>query len=138
MFIHRGNIMKRSVILGIITMAVILVAVYNRNSLKINSFSEILNEYNVKVTGDYYKLTNYQLNGLLKDVDDENIYTKYEKYMQYNDDLKQVSPKEILEIHYYSLDGSEREEFLKKIQNQEVIIDMDNNGAILISYNVNK
>ncbi len=130
--------MKRSVILGIITMAVILVAVYNRNSLKINSFSEILNEYNVKVTGDYYKLTNYQLNGLLKDVDDENIYTKYEKYMQYNDDLKQVSPKEILEIHYYSLDGSEREEFLKKIQNQEVIIDMDNNGAILISYNVNK
>ena len=130
--------MKRSVILGIITMAVILVAVYNRNSLKINSFSEILNEYNVKVTGDYYKLTNYQLNGLLKDVDDENIYTKYEKYMQYNEDLKQVSPKEILEIHYYSLDGSEREEFLKKIQNQEVIIDMDNNGAILISYNVNK
>lgn len=138
MFIHRGNIMKRSVILGIITMAVILVAVYNRNSLKINSFSEILNEYNVKVTGDHYKLTNYQLNGLLKDVDDENIYTKYEKYMQYNEDLKQVSPKEILEIHYYSLDGSEREEFLKKIQNQEVIIDMDNNGAILISYNVNK
>lgn len=130
--------MKRSVILGIITMAVILVAVYNRNSLKINSFSEILNEYNVKVTGDHYKLTNYQLNGLLKDVDDENIYTKYEKYMQYNEDLKQVSPKEILEIHYYSLDGSEREEFLKKIQNQEVIIDMDNNGAILISYNVNK
>lgn len=130
--------MKRSVILGIITMAVILVAVYNRNSLKINSFSEILNEYNVKVTGDYYKLTNYQLNGLLKDVDDENIYTKYEKYIQYNEDLKQVSPKEILEIHYYSLDGSEREEFLKKIQNQEVIIDMDNNGAILISYNVNK
>ncbi len=130
--------MKRSVILGIITMAVILVAVYNRNSLKINSFSEILNEYNVKVTGDYYKLTNYQLNGLLKDVDDENIYTKYEIYMQYNEDLKQVSPKEILEIHYYSLDGSEREEFLKKIQNQEVIIDMDNNGAILISYNVNK
>ncbi len=129
--------MKKTMILGIITMAVLLiVAVDNKNSLKkIDSFSEILNQYNVKVTGDYYKLTNYELNGLLMDIDDENIYKKYE---QYNVDSQEVSPEEILELHYYSLDGSEREEFLKKIQNQEVTIDMGDNGAILISYNVNK
>lgn len=68
------------------------------------------------------------------DIDDENIYKKYE---QYNVDSQKVSPEEILELHYYSLNGSEREEFLKKIQNQEVAIDMGDNGAILISYNVN-
>lgn len=63
--------MKKTVILGIITMAVlVIVAVDNKNSLKeIDSFQEILNQYNVKVTGDDYKLTNYQLNGLLKDAD---------------------------------------------------------------------
>lgn len=70
--------MKKTVIFGIITMAVLLiVAVDNKNSLKkIDSFSEILNQYNVKVTGESYKLTNYQLNGLLMDIDDENIYKK--------------------------------------------------------------
>lgn len=97
-----------------------------------------MNQYNVKVTGESYKLTNYQLNGLLMDIDDENIYKKYEQYIQYNIDSKEVSSEEILELHYYSLDGSKREEFLKKIQNQEVNIDMGDNGAILISYNVNK
>lgn len=42
--------MKKTVILGIITMVVlVIVAVDNKNSLKeIDSFPEILNQYNVK------------------------------------------------------------------------------------------
>jgi hypothetical protein len=113
-----------------------MVAVGYKNSFeKTDRFSEILNQYNVKVTGEDYKLTNFQLNGLLMDIDDENIYKKYK---QYNVDSKDFSPEEILELHYYSLDGNAREEFLKKIQDQEVSIEMGENGAILISYNVNE
>lgn len=131
---------RKAVILGIITMTVLLlVAADNRNNYQEEDrFSGILDEYNVLVKGDRYYLTDYQLNGFLMGIDDEYICTKYENYMQSNAGSNQVSPEDILELHYYSLHESEREVFLKKIQNQEVTIDMGDNGAILISYNVNK
>jgi hypothetical protein len=134
---HGENSMKKTMILGIITLAVLLIVAvgYNNSSEKTDGFTELLGQFNVKVTGDNYKLTNFQLNGLLKDIDDEDICNKYE---QYNVDSKEFSPEEILELHYYSLEGSARENFLKRIQNQEVTIEMGDNGAILISYNVDE
>lgn len=110
----------------------------NANDEK-EDFSTILKANNITLIGSMSKLTEFQIDGLLMDIDSKymEIYEKYENYIFAEGTKIELSPEEILELQYYTLSEIEQEDFLNETRNQIITIFVDEHGTILISYNPN-
>ena len=109
------------------------------HKLTTSDINEIMNSNNSSVSLGMATLTDRQLEGLILDIRDEYpaIIDKYVEILERTEASNVLTKSQILELHYYSLDGRKKEEFLRDCKNQHINIEVDNNGTILISYNVN-
>lgn len=132
---------KKLLIIGIFFIcSLVLYSTANANANDVKEdFSTILKENDITVIGNMSKLTEFQIDGLLRDIDSKytEIYEKYENYILAEGTKIELSPEEILELDYYTLSESEQEYFLNRTRNQIITIFVDEYGTILISYNPN-
>lgn len=116
----------------------------------VESFSDLLKDNDISVLGSDIKMKPSQVRGYVKMFDQKDNYakTKYNKMLPSNEKSTSIktssneysiniTPEEILELHYYSMKPDERKEFIGKVSNQKVDISMKND-IILISYNVDE
>lgn len=105
-----------------------------------DGFVALLESKNITVIGSVEnKVTSGQIEGFLKDIDEKysGVIDKYEKLIEENPDGLELEPIELLELDFYSLSEADKECFLTNAENQEITVQMDANGTILISYNPN-
>lgn len=129
--------MKKKMIFVLMICCVVMTFIFTNANNK-NEFLDILYNKNVVVNGNIMaKMTEVQIEGFLRGVSNQEIVEKYRKMIQEEDEDVEVTPVDLLELHYYSLPNDKKDEFLEDIQNQTVTVDMDKSGTILISYNPN-
>lgn len=102
------------------------------------SFDSLLEDYQICVEGQTEALSFGAIEGLLMEVDTKysEVWKKYKEILSRQESVA-LSPKDILELHYYSLTDMEQKAFLARARNQKVNIDISQKEAILISYNPN-
>lgn len=138
-----NNILKLTVVLVLVItlfMPVTAMAADVLNVQETEAFSNLLTTHNITVIGSDAEMTKFQIAGLsdMLKKDNTSAITKYNNKLLTKADRMKITPKEILELHYYSLTPEEQKEFLSKVTNQVVNINTSKDGIILISYNINK
>lgn len=102
------------------------------------SFDSLLKDYQICVEGQTETLSFGAVEGLLMEVDIKysEVWKKYKEILSRQESVN-LSPEDILELHYYSLNDMEQKAFLARVRNQKVHIDISQKEDILISYNPN-
>lgn len=104
--------------------------------INVKSFQDIMNDYNISISGSDKRMTLNEFQGLVKEIQEDTVLEKFNNKTLVRANEINITPEEIVEIEYYSKNDEEREEFLENVKNQEIEVQMDE-GIILISYNTN-
>lgn len=108
--------------------------VTNAQETSTTDFQELLNTYNICVTGTAMEMSSTEVTGLLADANSPSEYLS--STLSSDSSYTLMEPETILELHYLSLTPEEQETFLAETANQTIDVSKTD-GVILISYNVN-
>lgn len=109
--------MKKKMIFVLMVCCALMIFIFINVDDK-NEFLDILNNRNVVVNGNIMsKMTEVQIEGFLQEISNQDIIEKYRKKIQEESGDVEVTPMDLLELHYYSLPDDEKGKFLEDIQN---------------------